>query len=880
MKNQPVIRVKKLSLAIATVLTASCLSNLAIAQEQEENAIEEVIATGTRLQGSAAAVVEERKNQAFVADIMGAEQISRTGDGDAAAALRRVTGLTLVDGKFIYIRGLGERYSSTQLNGATVPTPDLTRNVVPLDMFPSSIIESLAVQKAYSPDMPAAFGGGNIDIRTRSLPKEPLMQLQLGTGWNTESSDDGISYKGGDKDWYGEDDGTRAFPAELSAAINTYRGNISAFNIQTTINNADSDASNDISLADAETINRQMATYVYRDIELNKQKSLSPDINAKFSYGNSWDLDNDLEFGILFGSAYKNQWRNQNTSRLSGQSSSEVAETTNNVQLTGALSLGLNYRNDHKLQLTSMLLRDSEDEVQETIKYDATFNGDLRQHNYGIRYEQRQLLVNQLSGKHNLPFWGMGFDWYYSDSKATTDIPNQITYEGQDNLTDGEWVESSKSLPTAARFQFTELTDDVESYGWDLTLPIYTGKWEMEFAGGYDYSKKSRSYYANSLNISTSNTSREALTGLPEDVYSDENILNPDNGMSVTLGSASGFESYLAGQIVEAGYGKFDVLWDGTWRLSGGARWEQFSQASLPINILEFDPAIGQSGIPDDELENATFKEDSFYPSLSLTYIHSPGFQLRAGVGRTVVRPDIREVSSVDYRDPLTDFSVVGNSDLKTSDIDNFDLRAEWFMDNGDNVTISLFYKDITNPIETIQTPGSDDNIVLTFTNAETAEIYGIEAEWLHDLSYLGDWASGFFTSGNITLSDSEIDLTNVDVDVTNKKRAMTGHSEYVANFQLGFDSADGYHSANLVYNVFGERIFFAGRSGASDTLEQPFHSLDAVYTYYPNFNTKINIKVKNLLGENKQIEEQDTGVIIFDREVGTSFSIDFTYDF
>jgi len=179
-------RLNKLSLAISLSLLASSL-NLSAAQS-EQSEIEEVVAVGTRLQGSAAAVVEERKNQAFVADILGAEQLARTGDSDAASALRRVTGLTLVDGKFIYVRGLGERYSSARLNGAYIPSPDLTRNVVPLDIFPASIIQSMAVQKAYSPDMPAAFGGGNIDIRTKSIPAEFTAGFAVGLSKDTSAS--------------------------------------------------------------------------------------------------------------------------------------------------------------------------------------------------------------------------------------------------------------------------------------------------------------------------------------------------------------------------------------------------------------------------------------------------------------------------------------------------------------------------------------------------------------------------------------------------------------------------------------------------------------------------------------------------------------------
>ena len=218
--NKPAERFpfNRLTLAVATGLLIQPVANIAYAQDaaqDEEQVIEEVVSTGTRLKGTATAVLEERKNQAFVADILGAEQISRTGDGDAASALRRVTGLTLVDGKFIYVRGLGERYSSTQLNGASVPSPDPTRNVIPLDLFPSDIIESLSVQKAFSPSMPASFGGGNVDIRLKTIPSDFIFNMGGSIGGNTENFDDAYQYSGGSNDWEGQDDGFRAVPAAI-----------------------------------------------------------------------------------------------------------------------------------------------------------------------------------------------------------------------------------------------------------------------------------------------------------------------------------------------------------------------------------------------------------------------------------------------------------------------------------------------------------------------------------------------------------------------------------------------------------------------------------------------------------------------------------------
>ncbi|MEJ2130432.1 MAG: TonB-dependent receptor plug domain-containing protein [Gammaproteobacteria bacterium] len=192
----------------------------------EPNAIEELIVTG-RFRDVATDIVAERQQRAVVADFLSADDIARTGDTTVAAALRRIPGVTLVADKFIYVRGLGERYSSSQLNGAEVPSPDLSRDVLPLDIFPATILDSLVVQKGYAPDRPAAFGGGDINIRTKGVPAGPVVRVEVGTGWNSESSDDGISYDGGDSDWLGTDDGTREFPGALSRALGEFQGSIS-----------------------------------------------------------------------------------------------------------------------------------------------------------------------------------------------------------------------------------------------------------------------------------------------------------------------------------------------------------------------------------------------------------------------------------------------------------------------------------------------------------------------------------------------------------------------------------------------------------------------------------------------------------------------------
>jgi outer membrane receptor protein involved in Fe transport len=206
------------------------------------------------------------------------------------------------------------------------------------------------------------------------------------------------------------------------------------------------------------------------------------------------------------------------------------------------------------------------------------------------------------------------------------------------------------------------------------------------------------------------------------------------------------------------------------------------------------------------------------------------------------------------------------------------DVRAEWFFSNGDNFTVSLFYKDIENPIETVQGAGTDDNVSLTFINAQSADVTGVEVEWLKDLSTFDvAFLEPFFFSGNVTLSDSELTVGDVGFNVTNDVRSMSQHSEYVANLQLGFDSDNGAHSFTVAYNTFGERLYFAGRDGIPDAFEQPFDSLDFIYTYYPTDQLSLKFRLQNLLDE--QLEIEQAGITVIEQSVGLSAKIDLKWD-
>jgi hypothetical protein len=881
--NQPNTRfpVKRLALA---VFTSMALMPHANAQQGQDDVIDEVVTTGTRLKGTASAVIEERKNQAFVADILGAEQISRTGDSDAASALRRVTGLTLVDGKFIYVRGLGERYSSTLLNGAAVPSPDPTRNVIPLDLFPSDIIESLSVQKSYSPSMPASFGGGNVDIRLKTIPSEFIFNVSGSLGYNSENSGNGLEYNGGGRDWLGQDDGERAVPQVIQ----------DRWDQKQFLDNLDQDVA------------LSLLSEVKRDYD-PISKSIGPDAGFSFAVGNSADLENNLRVGFLWTTSYDNEtsvseeFELQEADRVQDSINTvrffdDVTVTESTVKWSNMLNLGIDHNRNHKIDYSLIALNDTRDQISESFGNTENLNvaEGLRIRDFDVEYEERKMFTNQLRGMHTFPSLNFaGFDWRYSLGRSVRNAPGNvearfvISDTNEDGVFDGSDLISLNNATTAARYSFQELHDRLENFGYNFTYPMSTTNWEYEFKFGADFVSKTRTSNNRRFDINTRAFSDSSLLngGSFATILSDDVLSNPNNfnNNAIIRDTTIAGDDYVAAQKIDAYYLEADLFYKGTWRFSGGARFEDFRQVVAP-----FDPRTNQIDLPDEaDRAQLAFQEDDFYPAFAVTYIPSNAMQFRFNVGQTVVRPDLREVSSSTFIDPLTNFPVQGTPGIKTTSILNIDLRWEWYREAGNNLSIGLFYKDMDNPIESVQSPAQDGPPLIKIANAESGELLGIEFEFLQDLAFVGDgvW-DNIFLSGNLTLSDSEITLdrnnieqqTGLSAAVTNLTRRLTGHSEYVANLQAGFDSDNGEHSLSVVYNVFGDRILIPGIDGFDDNFEQPFNSLDSVYKYFPNFNTTITFKVQNILGEEKSIEFEN--LVRRSETRGTKVSLAIKYDF
>ena len=890
------------TLLLAGVLVASMsLAQDAVPQDEvaqaDPGAIEETVVLG-RLQSAAQSLLQDRIEDESVVDVLDADAISRMGDSTVAASLRRVSGLTLVNDKFVYIRGLGERYSSTTLNGAFIPSPDLTRNVVPLDLFPSAIVSSLQVQKSFSADVSANFAGGLVDIATNPFPDKGLnFTLEGGSGFNTEA-DNLITYAGGGDDDWGTDDGTRAIPSAILTGLDAYLGSITVGNIQAT------DGS---TTAAAQAVNNGYALALNRNITVQSEDD-SPDLNGRISLGNSVDLSDNLEGGFQVSGAYDSVWRatERRTAKWTDAANLYEAEreTTRSVNTTATGTLGFRYIDEHTLTFATIFLRNTDDEtaILDRQNENRILSDGLGFRDYRLEFEEREMNIHQVKGEHSLGLntkelagglldWvpdESSLDWFYSESVANSDIPNRVVASFQtsvDPLTAAILSEQLIRDTSAVSFRFTELEDEVTSYGWKGLIPFSQSRYTVDLSFGFQHDQKVRTYAQREFGLGAIDAPTATLQLPLDQLLTDSSITNQENDWRVQQ-VGQGARSYIAATMTDAGYGQLDWTLDETWRVVAGLRHEEYRQVALPWNVYAYyngttRPTETPISMDTEVLGDAAFADESLFPAVSMMYMSdwlAETFQLRFNYSETAIRPDLREVTDASYIDPITGELVNGNPDVVPSSVDNYDVRAEWFFSNGNNLTVSLFMKDIENPIEYFETAASDTSTARSIINAAETSITGVEVDGLISLGVLGGWGESFFVQGNATFQDSETTAGPAADNPTSDTRPATGASDYVVNLMLGYDSMDGKHAATILYNVFGERLYVAGRAGAPDGYEQPFNSLDVTYSWYPTENWTVKLKAQNLLDE--AIEVERSGVVTFSEKPGMAMALKVKYDF
>lgn len=808
------------------------------------------------IQGSISAVLDERLRSASVSEVLGAEQMSRAGDSDAGSALARVTGLTLVGGEFIFVRGLGERYSATLLNRASVPSPDPSRKVVPMSLFPTGVIESIRVQKSYSPDMPGEFGGGSVDIRTNSIPDENFFNISLSGGFlQGTTGKKGLTYQGGSNDWLGRDDGTRALPRIVADAI---AGDVPL--IQANVFNP-------VGFSAEELAVFGQAFPVIYDID---EKKNAPEQGASVEGGMSFSW-RDWSVGFLAAGAWGQGWANREEVRreyIIGEGELRLADdylitrTEHSVDASAFLTAGIEFKDTHSLTLTSILLRQTLDDVRRQVGFDLDTGGitDTRT----LEYEERDLLSHQIQGSHRFEFLSdFKIRWDASRARARSLTPDNRVHIFQQDARSPTGFAFSRRTDNNFR-NYGDLSDESIEYGVDLELPLSFGPVDITLSGGWREVNRDRDF----------NLRRFKFGGI-ERIAPDIRFL--DSLEDIINASTIGPRGFVIGEStratdnstalldIEAAYGLLDIVIFDRVRLSGGVRVEDWAQSANTFRLFD----------PNNSPITADLASKDWLPGGSVTVYLTERQQVIASYGETIVRPDLRELSPAEFTDPVLDRAIRGNPNLIQSDLRHYDLRYDFSPTPTELVSLGVFYKQIKNPIETTIIPS--EAFLLSFANAEAAENYGVEFELRKNLGFVGRWVWGqaiwdrLTLAGNVSWIESNIQISEQGA-LTSTDRALQGQSPYVFNAQIAYVNEDSGVETALLYNVAGRNISEVGVLGQPDQYAQPFHQLDFTWSWSFNKRAKLKFKAQNLLDSSFEVTQG--GEVTQQYKKGQKFSI------
>lgn len=811
-----------------------------------------------------------------IASYISAVDLERQGDDSAAAALTRVTGLSLVQGKFVYVRGLGERYSSALLNGSPLPSPEPLQRVVPLNLFPNNVLSSVMVQKTYSAKYPGEFGGGLIDLHTLAVPDEPFLSFSSSVGGNSETTlKKASTYAGGDWDMFGYDDNTREMPAALRNAIATG-------------NRVDAGS---FTPAELQTIGRSFV-----NAPLNLMQS-TDDIGPDFSFGLTGGGKLDMSWGTLGAVAvagFDNSWQTRAGRQQEGivlnntifpRTDYAFQSTQNDAVVNSLLGLGAEW-GGNQINWTNLYIHSTTKEARTRAGNDELAGAFVRD-DYTEWFE-RELFDTQLSGTHDLG--ALAIEWRGSYAETSRDAPYEkgIRYR----LVGDEYLHNASQEQNYTRF--SELSDEVMSAGLDFAYTLPAGDRQDTVislgASWTDNDRESESREFRLLALDSAlplNVQRERVDFLLSDYNIGPGLLS----LRETTG-ADGAAAYDGSLNVRAAYTQIDAEFIPLLRTTLGLRYEDAEQTVTPRNLFGGQPPAGAA-----PLENGYL-----LPAATVTWNFYEDMQLRVGASKTIGRPQFRELAPQSYLDPDSDRLFIGNPYLVDTEILNVDARYEWYFGEGEFLTGGVFYKNLDNPIESVVNEAGA-TVQQTYLNAPEARLYGAEFEVkkFFDLPAASAWLDGsrLFAAANYTYSESDVKVSEGDVvfplssagvprqasDYIRDGSVLQGQSEHLANVQLGIENESRKMQMTLLATYVGERVSARGRPQQPDIIQDPGTIVDLVIRQgFDAFGQEVvlGLEARNLLGEDfEEFQELGGGrVDVNTYDLGVGYSISLTAKF
>lgn len=897
--------------------------------------------TAEVIQNAQASLLVARQKSISIGDAIGGDAFSRLSLGDAAEAMTKVTGASVVDGKYVFIRGLGDRYSKTLLNGASIPSADPDKQSVQMDQFPSDLLESIVTSKSFTPDQPGSFSGGAVNVQTKSFPEDFFLTLSISGGYNSQTTGEDIFTTEEGVNW--DADGISDRP-RTSAAQDDIPPLSQGRNTSAAVGAA---LAGDLSVAyRLDEITREFSGSFYPILD-----EAVPSYGGSLSVGDTFAFKNDKMLGYTISLTWDRdfehytdgieaRWSSPDEFKESAQvytTEPEVLERLSWYNIHWGVS-GDPYDGDvpfgvtkstqsvnwgafgklaflpginHEISLTMFHNQSADEEVKLGVGdgFNSALNGDHLFEAISVLYTERGISSAQLNGKHLLnSLKDLEVEWQASQSESTQDQPDYRTlftawdYEDQEYLA----VNATDLKPPVRRYR--EMVEETEEYKLDFTLPVFNSskiKW------GALTSESDRDYDAITYSVSPLTWQGQPNPALVRGIYTEPYIgFDFDKVIEIDRNGDGEVDMYnvapaIAGRhFIERGREANKYIADGSvdafylmgdfgltpkWRMITGVRWE--------TNTMNIQQIFSQDGVED---AFGGFDEEDLLPALSLVYSINETQNFRIAYGRTIAKPSFKELSPVETVDDFTGDRFQGNPNLNRTLIDNVDLRWEWFIDGVEMVAVSAFYKSMEDPIEVIFFGGADldgDGVLdpdQIFTrgnivpqNVDEATIYGVEFEWRYGLGRLSQRLQNFSVGGNLSLIESEVSVPDDEQTFfeSASTRQLVGQSPFLFNFDLSYDNDQWGTYINLSYNYTDERLSVVNpnNQGLGDVFEKGVGRLGITYTQRLTGNLKLKIGLKNLLDPDfeKYYVIREGGELVYERfSRGITGTVSLTYTF
>lgn len=818
---------------------------------------EEIVVTGRNIPNVVRATPQ-------VVSVLSTEDIARTGEGDIAGALTRVTGLSVVGNGFVFVRGLGDRYSSSLLNGSPLPSPEPLRRTVPLDIFPTTIVGSALVQKTYSVNYPGEFGGGVINLTTRAVPEESFVQVGGSLGYDSATTNQlGYVYDGGRLDSLGYDTGERDMPEFIRrGGLNTnifYSSQVAQLtNAETTL--------------------------------LQRNDHIPVNWNGEISAGHTLDVSG-VRLGIIATASLGNSFLTreavqQDTADQSGaiRSDFRTVLTDNRITNNGMFGLGAEF-GEHKIRWTTLYIHDTLKQARlsaATVYPNSSGDAVLQQN---TNWFERQLIDTQLATEFK--FDDFTVDLRGSFANTQRNAPYERFFSYRLDPVRNAYVNSLNGLGESATIAFSELDEDLWSAQADFGYKLPFARPVTISAGYYfsDAQRQSTRFDFRYRSFDGGSIPAPASYLRPDMLLSIDSIMNacvnpttvPEEDGCIrlfNLSNAQGAAEYNAQLRINAGYVQLEgELADGL-RATAGVRYEKGEQ-SVTTNSALFQGTQLNNGY--------------WLPAATVTWNFAQDMQFRLHGSKTIARPQFRELAPQVYRDFESDRLFFGNPELVDAKLLNFEGRWEWFFGRNQRVTAAGFYKKLDNPTEQVAFfPTPDSALQTGFSYAPSATLWGgeIEVQKYFPLEFLGA-GRRLMLVGNYTYTKSSInsDDTLVPSPIQNGSGVavlvpatqlfrdgapLTGQSDHLVNVQVGIEDTDSLSQLTLLFNYASDRVTNRGANLLPDIIERPGIRLDLVARQgltLGGVDFELKLEGRNLTGTRyREFQQFEAGTVEINR--------------